>query len=113
MKKNRSTRSAFFNRRIFVGVFLIIASGVLALLAFGVHRDSQKLASFAAPKRGGAGAPDLLLDAGAIGAGEKGDVAPSPQPFLRQRQAAHRVPAADLPRRVRADDGESRPPARR
>ncbi len=57
MKKNRSTRSAFFNRRILIGVFLIIVSGILALLAFGVHLDSQKLASLSAPKRGGAGAP--------------------------------------------------------
>ena len=57
MKKNRSTRSAFFNRRILIGVFLIIVSGILALLAFGVHLDSQKLASLSTPKRGGAGAP--------------------------------------------------------
>ena len=57
MKKNCSTRSAFFNRRIFIGVLLVIVSGVLALLAFGVRFDSQKLASISKPKRGGAGVP--------------------------------------------------------
>ena len=57
MKKNCSTRSAFFNRRIFIGVFLIIVSGILALLAFGVRLDSQKLASLTKPKGGGAGVP--------------------------------------------------------
>ena len=57
MKKNRSTRSAFFNRRILIGVFLIVVSGILALLAFGVRLDSQKLASLSKPKRGGAGVP--------------------------------------------------------
>jgi hypothetical protein len=57
MKKNRSTRSAFFNRRIFIGVFLIIVSGILALLAFGVRLDSQKLAALSKSKRGGAGVP--------------------------------------------------------
>jgi hypothetical protein len=57
MKKNRSTRSAFFNRRILIGVLLVIVSGILALLAFGVRLDSQKLASLAKPKRGGTGVP--------------------------------------------------------
>src|SRR5262245_34790609 len=57
MKKNCSTRSAFFNRRIFIGVFLIIVSGIIALLAFGVRLDSQKLASVSNSKRGGAGVP--------------------------------------------------------
>src|SRR5262249_36151066 len=57
MKKNCSTRSAFFNRRIFIGVLLVIVSGILALLAFGVRLDSQKLASLSKPKRGGAGVP--------------------------------------------------------
>src|SRR5215472_9611176 len=57
MKKNCSTRSAFFNRRVLVGVFLLIVSGILALLAFGVRLDSQKLGSISAHKRGGAGAP--------------------------------------------------------
>ena len=57
MKKNCSTRSAFFNRRIFIGVFLIIASGILALLAFGVRLNSQKLASVSKPQRGAAGVP--------------------------------------------------------
>src|SRR5882724_11224344 len=57
MKKNCSTRSAFFNRRIFIGVFLIIVSGVLALLAFGMRLDSQKLAALSKPKSGGAGVP--------------------------------------------------------
>src|SRR4030095_3899491 len=57
MKKNCSTRSAFFNRRILIGVFLLIVSGILALLAFGVRFDSQKLASLSKPKRGGAGVP--------------------------------------------------------
>src|SRR5215831_6283339 len=57
MKKKCSTRSAFFNRRIFIGVFLIIVSGILAVLAFGLRLDSQKLASLSKPKRGGAGVP--------------------------------------------------------
>jgi hypothetical protein len=57
MKKNCSTRSAFFNRRILIGVFLLIVSGILALLALGVRFDSQKLASLSKPKRGGAGVP--------------------------------------------------------
>ena len=57
MKKNCSTRSAFFNRRVLIGLFLIIVSGILALLAFGVRLDSQKLASLSKPKRGGAGVP--------------------------------------------------------
>src|SRR5262245_24447981 len=57
MKKICSTQSAFLNRRILIGVFLVIVSGILALLAFGVHLDSQKLASLSAHKRGGAGAP--------------------------------------------------------
>jgi hypothetical protein len=57
MKKNCSTRSAFFNRRIFIGVLLVIVSGILALLAFGVRLDSQKLASLSKPKGGGAGVP--------------------------------------------------------
>ena len=57
MKKKCSTRSAFFNRRILIGVFLLIVSGILALLAFGVRFDSQKLASLSKPKRGGAGVP--------------------------------------------------------
>jgi hypothetical protein len=57
MKKNCSTRSAFFNRRILIGVLLVIVSGVLALLAFGVRFDSQKFASLSKPKRGGAGVP--------------------------------------------------------
>ena len=57
MKKNCSTRSAFFNRRVFIGVFLLIASGILALLAFGLRLDSQSHASVGAPKKSGAGAP--------------------------------------------------------
>jgi len=36
---------------------LVIVSGILALLAFGVRLDSQKLASLSKPKRGGAGVP--------------------------------------------------------
>ena len=57
MKKNCSTRSAFFNRRILIGVFLLVVSGILALLAFGVRLDSQKLGSLSKPKGGGAGVP--------------------------------------------------------
>src|SRR6266576_3032349 len=57
MKKNCSTRSALFNRRIFIGVLLVIVSGILALLAFGVRLDSQKLAALSKPKSGGAGVP--------------------------------------------------------
>jgi len=57
MKKNCSTRSAFFNRRVLIGIFLLIVSGILALLAFGVRLDSQQLASVSTHKRGGAGGP--------------------------------------------------------
>ena len=57
MKKNCSTRSAFFIRRIFIGVLLIIVSGIIALLAFGLRSNSQKFASVPAPKGGGAGVP--------------------------------------------------------
>src|SRR5215467_6042901 len=57
MKKNCSTRSAFFNRRFLVGVLLVIVSGILALLAFGVRLDTQKVASLSKSKRGGAGVP--------------------------------------------------------
>ena len=57
MKKNRSTRSAFFNRRVSVGLVLITLSAVLTLFAFGVHSNSQKFAFFPELKRGGAGAP--------------------------------------------------------
>ena len=57
MKKTRSTRSAFFNRRVLIGLFLITVSGILTLLAFGVHSNSQKLASLLTPQKGGAGAP--------------------------------------------------------
>src|SRR5215475_10645993 len=57
MKKNCSTRSAFFNRRIFIGVLLVIVSGILALLAFSVRLNSQNLASLSKPKGGGAGVP--------------------------------------------------------
>src|SRR5258705_3236606 len=57
MKKNCSTRSAFFNRRVLIGVLLVIVSGILALLAFGVRLDSQKLGSLSKPKGGGAGVP--------------------------------------------------------
>src|SRR5262249_19101874 len=57
MKKTRSTRSAFFNHRFLIGVLLVIVSGILALLAFGVRLDTQKLASLSKPKRGGAGVP--------------------------------------------------------
>src|SRR5215475_7135072 len=57
MKKTCSTRSAFFNRRIFVGIFLIVVSSILALLASGVRLESKKLASLSKPKGGGAGVP--------------------------------------------------------
>jgi hypothetical protein len=56
MKKNCSTRSEFFNRRIFIGVFLVLFSGIFALLALGLRSDSQKLTSLSA-RKGGAGAP--------------------------------------------------------
>lgn len=57
MKKKSSTRSAFFNRRILLGVLLITVSGILTLLALGVHLYPQKFASLSAQKTGGAGAP--------------------------------------------------------
>ena len=57
MKKNCSTRSAFFNRRILIGVFLTIVSGILALLALGVRLDSHKLTFLSAHKKDGAGGP--------------------------------------------------------
>jgi len=82
MKKNCSTRSAFFIPRVLIGFALSLISVALALFAFGltpvnnsnsltdtqgwfhqlasalgVHLDSQKLASLPAPKGGGAGVP--------------------------------------------------------
>src|SRR3954471_5265032 len=57
MKKICSTRSAFFNRRVLIGLLLLLLSGILALLASGLRLDSQKLASVSAHKRIGAGAP--------------------------------------------------------
>ena len=57
MKKKSFTRSAFFNRRILLGVLLITVSGILTLLALGVHLYPQKFASLSAQKTGGAGAP--------------------------------------------------------
>ena len=50
MKKTCSTRSAFLNRRVLVGLLLTLVSGILALLAFGLHSDSQKFASSQHPK---------------------------------------------------------------
>ena len=90
MRKNCSTRSAFFNRRILIGVFLVIVSGILALLAFGVHLDSQKLASVSAPKRGGAGAPLF-----------KGPREPLQGTFHDQTVASYRGPRYN-PRAIRA-----------
>src|SRR5262249_40949217 len=81
MKRNRSTRSAFFNRRIFIGVFLIIVSGILALLAFGVRLDSHKLAFFSAHQRDGAGAPLF-----------KGPREPLQGTFRNQTAASYRGP---------------------
>src|SRR6266487_4311371 len=82
MKKNCSTRSAFFIPRVLISFALSLISVALALFAFGltplnnsnsltdtqgwfrqlasalgVHLDSQKLASLPAPKGGGAGVP--------------------------------------------------------
>jgi hypothetical protein len=82
MKKKRSTRSAFFIPRVLIAFGLSLISVALALFAFGlaplnhsnslmdtqgwfhqlasafgVHLDSQKLASLPAPKGGGAGIP--------------------------------------------------------
>jgi hypothetical protein len=85
MKKNRSTRSAFFNRRILVGVLLVIVSGILALLAFGVRLDSQKLASLTKLKRGGAGAPIF-----------KGPREPLEGALRDQTVASYRGPRHDL-----------------
>jgi Carboxypeptidase regulatory-like domain len=80
MKKNCSTRSAFFIPRILIGFALSLISVAIALFALGltplnnaktdtpgwfhqlasalgVHLDSQKLASLSKPTRGGAGVP--------------------------------------------------------
>src|SRR6266576_543957 len=84
MKKNSSTQSAFINPRALIGFVLLFVGALLALVAFGaaphlsksnaqagnspglfdrfasafgVHLDSQQLASFPAPKGGGAGVP--------------------------------------------------------
>ena len=84
MKKNRSTRSAFFTRRILIGVFLLIVSGVLALLAFGVPSNSHKL-TFDAAKRSGAGAPLF-----------KGPREPLQGTFHNQTVASYRGPHHDL-----------------
>src|SRR5438105_1657260 len=82
MKKNCSTRSAFFVPRVLIGFALSLISVALALFAFGltplnnsnsltdtqgwfhqiasalgVHLDSQKFAALPATKGGGAGVP--------------------------------------------------------
>src|SRR6266550_7557446 len=82
MKKNCSTRSAFFIPRVLIGFALSLISVALALFAFGltplnksnlltdtqgwfhqlasalgVHLDSQKFAALPATKGGGAGIP--------------------------------------------------------
>src|SRR5919106_470983 len=85
MKKNCSTRFAFFNRRIFIGVFLIIVSGILALLASSVRWESQKLAAHSAHKRVGAGSPIF-----------KGPREPLEGTFRNQTAADYRGPRNDL-----------------
>ena len=101
MKKNCSTRSAFFNRRIFIGVFLIIVSGILALLAFGVRLDSQKLASLSTPKRGGAGVPISKIPGEPL-QGTLRDQTPAnykgPRNDLRPVKPVHTRPLRHLPK---------------
>jgi len=100
MKKNCSTRSAFFNRRIFIGVLLIIVSGIIALLAFGVRLDSQKLASVSNPKRGGAGVP-LSKIPGQPLQGIKDQTSANykgPRNDRRPVNAVHTRPLRDLPK---------------
>jgi hypothetical protein len=100
MKKNCSTRSAFFNRRILIGVFLLIVSGILALLAFGVRFDSQKLASLSKPKRGGAGVPISKIPGEPLQGIQ--DQTPTsykgPQNDRRAVKPVHTRPLRDLPK---------------
>src|SRR5262249_4502293 len=100
MKKKCSTRSAFFNRRFFIGVFLIIVSGILALLASGVRWDSQKLASVPKSKRGGAGVPLSKIPAEPLQG--INDQTPAnykgPRSDRRPVTAVHTRPLRDLPK---------------
>jgi hypothetical protein len=55
MKQNSCTHSAFINPRILIAFALLLAGALLA--AFGLHSNSQKVASVPAAKGGGAGVP--------------------------------------------------------
>ena len=100
MKKKSSTRSAFFNRRILIGVLLVLVSGILALLAFGVRLDSQKLASLSAHKRGGAGAPFFKAPREALRGTSRNESVASyrgPRSNLRPVEPVHTRPLRQLP----------------
>src|SRR3977135_788277 len=42
MKKNSASQSTFFNLRILIGLFMVLAGVFLALLGFGVAQAQQK-----------------------------------------------------------------------
>src|SRR5262245_15031127 len=100
MKKKCSTRSAFFNSRIFIGVLLIVVSGILAVLAFGLRLDSQRLASLSKPKRGGAGVPLSKIPGEPLQGIQDQTPANYKGPSINRRpvNSVHTRPLRDLPK---------------
>src|SRR6266403_359370 len=126
MKKNCSTRSAFFIPRVLIGFALSLISVALALFAFGltplnnsnsltdtqgwfhqvasalgVHLDSQKLASLPAPKGGGAGVPLSKIPGEPLQGTSQDQTAANytgPHNNFRPVEAVHTRPLRQLPK---------------
>ncbi len=126
MKKNSSTRSAFFIPRVLIGFALSLISVALALFAFGltplnnsnsltdtqgwfhqlasalgVHLDSQKLASLPAPKGGGAGVPLSKIPGEPLQGTSQDQTAANytgPHNNFRPVEAVHTRPLRELPK---------------
>ena len=126
MKKNCSTRSAFFVPRVLIGFALSLISVALALFAFGltplnnsnsltdtqgwfhqlasalgVHLDSQKLASLPAPKGGGAGVPLSKIPGEPLQGTSQDQTAANytgPHNNFRPVEAVHTRPLRQLPK---------------
>src|SRR5438874_2019305 len=126
MKKNCSTRSAFFIPRVLIGFALSLISVALTLFAFGltplnnsnsltdtqgwfhqlasalgVHLDSQKLASLPAPKGGGAGVPLSKIPGEPLQGTSQDQTAANytgPHNNFRPVEAVHTRPLRQLPK---------------
>src|SRR5438874_8394600 len=128
MKKNSSTRSAFINPRALIGFVLLLMGALLALFAFGavphspnnnahtanspgwfgrfasavgVPLDSQKLASFPAPKGGGAGVPLSKIPGEPLQGTSQDQTAANytgPHNNFRPVEAVHTRPLRQLPK---------------